>query len=65
MIQALHNDAVASKQQVVEKDTELLRLGPLVEDAREDGTRRFHVGDILAVMSDMNVSARGLVYTTY
>lgn len=41
-VAALAQDAAATKELIVEADAELMKLGPLVEEQAEDGTRRFH-----------------------
>lgn len=57
---ALSEDAVAIREIIIEEDVELMKLGPLVEGQSEDGSRRFHIGDILSVVSGRLVSPRGL-----
>lgn len=57
---ALARDAAATKELIVEEDAELMKLGPLVEEQAEDGSRRFHIGDILSVTTGRLVSPRGM-----
>lgn len=57
---ALSKDAVATREIILEEDVELMKLGPLVEEQSEDGSRRFHIGDVLSVVSGRLVSPRGL-----
>ena len=57
---ALARDAVATKELVVEEDAELMKLGPLVEEQAEDGSRRFHIGDVLSITTGRLVSPRGI-----
>ena len=56
---ALANDASHTAKLIIDRDTERLRLGTLVEEAGPDGLRRFHIGDILSVITERLVSARG------
>jgi hypothetical protein len=55
---ALVRDAIATKELIVEEDAELMKLGPLVEAPAEDGSRRFHIGDILSITTGRLVSPR-------
>jgi len=57
---ALAQDAIATKELVVEEDAELMKLGPLVEEPAEDGSRRFHIGDILSITTGRLTSPRGM-----
>lgn len=57
---ALARDATATKELIVEEDAELMKLGPLVEEQAEDGSRRFHIGDILSVTTGRLTSPRGM-----
>ena len=57
---ALARDATATKEFIVEEDAELMKLGPLVEEQAEDGSRRFHIGDILSVTTGRLTSPRGM-----
>jgi hypothetical protein len=57
---ALAADASHIAQVIIDTDAERLRLGTLVEEAGSDGLRRFHVGDILSVITGRLVSARGM-----
>lgn len=57
---ALARDAVATKELIIEEDAELMQLGPLVEAQAEDGSRRFHIGDILSVTTGKLTSPRGM-----
>ena len=57
---ALARDAIATRELIIEEDAELMKLGPLVEDQAEDGTRRFHIGDILSITTGRLVSPRGV-----
>lgn len=57
---ALARDAAATKELIVEEDAELMKLGPLVEEQAEDGSRRFHVGDILSITTGRLTSPRGM-----
>lgn len=57
---ALAADAKKIAQIKIDIDTERLQLGSLVEAAGPDGLRRFHVGDILAVILGGQQSPRGL-----
>lgn len=57
---ALSQDALATRELIVEETAELIRLGPLEEESAEDGARRFHIGDILAVTTGRLVSPRGM-----
>lgn len=59
-VAALAADANRISQIVLDTDTERLNLGPLVEEVGQDGTRRFHVGDILSVITRKLVSGRGM-----
>lgn len=56
---ALAKDAAATKEIIVEEDAALMQLGPLVEPQAEDGSRRFHVGDILSITTGKLTSPRG------
>jgi len=55
---ALARDSIAAKELVVEEDAELMKLGALVEAQAEDGSRRFHIGDILSITTGKLVSPR-------
>jgi len=57
---ALAEDAMATKELIIEEEAELMKLGPLVEPQAEDGSRRFHIGDILSITTSRFVSPRGL-----
>lgn len=57
---ALVRDAAASKELIIEEDAALMQLGPLVEPQAEDGSRRFHVGDILSITTGKLTSPRGM-----
>ncbi len=57
---ALAREAAATKELSVEEDAELMKLGPLVEEQAEDGSRRFHVGDILSITTGRLTSPRGM-----
>ena len=57
---ALARDATATKELIVEENAELMKLGPLVEEQAEDGSRRFHIGDILSITTGRLVSPRGV-----
>lgn len=57
---ALAHDVIATKELIIEEDAELMKLGPLVEEQTEDGSRRFHVGDILSITTGRFVSPRGM-----
>lgn len=57
---ALARDALATKDLIVEEDAELMKLGPLVEEQAEDGSRRFHIGDILSITTGRLTSPRGM-----
>lgn len=57
---ALAQDATKTKELVVEEDAELMKLGPLVEEQAEDGSRRFHIGDILSITTGRLASPRGM-----
>lgn len=57
---ALARDAVATKDLIVEEDAELMKLGPLVEEQAEDGSRRFHIGDVLSITTGKITSPRGM-----
>ena len=57
---ALARDAAATKELIVEEDAELMKLGPLVEEQAEDGSRRFHIGDILSITTSSPTSPRGM-----
>lgn len=57
---ALAKDAVEMRELIVEEEAELMKLGPLVEEQSEDGSRRFHIGDILSIVSGRLVSPRGM-----
>jgi len=59
-LEALANDAIAIKERVIEEDAELMKLGPLVEEQSEDGSRRFHIGDILSISACRLASPRGM-----
>ncbi|MCA9349577.1 hypothetical protein KC853_00850 [Candidatus Saccharibacteria bacterium] len=59
-IAALIRDAKATKELIVEEDAELMKLGPLVEEEGDVGTRRFHIGDVLAVTTGRFTSPRGM-----
>jgi len=48
----------------IEVDAERMKLGPLVEAAREDGTRRFHVGDVLTILTERLLSPRLVIVVT-
>ncbi len=56
---ALEADAAALQQYTIDCETERLGLGPLIEEANEQGERRFHVGDVLSVMTGRSLSPRG------
>lgn len=56
---ALAKDAMATKELIVEEDAALMQLGPLVEGEAEDGSRRFHIGDILSITTGKLISPRG------
>ncbi|HEX8763478.1 MAG TPA: hypothetical protein VF733_07040 [Candidatus Saccharimonadales bacterium] len=62
-LSALTADARKITQTIIATDEERLKLGPLVEEAGPDGLRRFHVGDILSVISGWQVSGRDLAGT--
>jgi hypothetical protein len=57
---ALAADAATTIKTIQEIDAERLKLGPLTEEAGPDGIRRFHVGDILSVITGRMVSPRGM-----
>lgn len=57
---ALARDAATTKELIVEEDAELMKLGPLVEEQAEDGSRRFHIGDILFITTGRLTSPRGM-----
>src|SRR3990167_6769223 len=57
---ALSRDATATKELIVEENAELMKLGPLVEEQAEDGSRRFHIGDVLSITTGRLVSPRGI-----
>ena len=57
---AMASDAVTITKTVQEIETEKLKLGPLTEEAGPDGIRRFHVGDILSIITGRLVSPRGI-----
>lgn len=57
---ALAQDAATTRELIVEENAELMKLGPLEEAAAEDGTRRFHIGDVLTVTTGRLVSPRGV-----
>lgn len=58
---ALARDALAAKDLIIEDDAELMKLGPLVEEEAEDGSRRFHIGDILSITTSSRlISPRGV-----
>lgn len=59
-LMALARDAAVTKELIVEEDAELMKLGPLVEEQAEDGSRRFHVGDILSITTGRLTSPRGM-----
>lgn len=59
-VAAMSSDAVKIAQTTVEITAERLKLGPLVTEADPDGIRKFHVGDILSVITGRLVSARGI-----
>jgi len=59
-LEALARDAIATKELVVEEDAELMKLGSLVEEQAEDGSRRFHIGDVLSITTGRLVSPRGI-----
>lgn len=59
-LEALAADANRIAQISIDTDTERLKLGQAVEEAGPDGLRRFHVGDILTVMTGMMLSPRGI-----
>jgi hypothetical protein len=59
-LSALARDAAAIKELIIEEDAELMKLGPLTEGQGEDGTRRFHIGDILSIITGKLVSPRGV-----
>jgi hypothetical protein len=44
---------------IIETDAERMKLGTLKEETGPDGLRRFHVGDILSVITGQLVSPRG------
>ena len=56
----VEEDAVAIQELVAEEDAELMNLGPLMEEQSEDGTRRFHIGDVLSITTGQLVSPRGI-----
>ncbi|HZM63513.1 MAG TPA: hypothetical protein VFB59_00080 [Candidatus Saccharimonadales bacterium] len=58
-ITALQNDAEAISKEIIEANAERAKLGPLVEAPRADGTRRFHLGDVLSALTGRGLSARG------
>lgn len=57
---ALSADASQIAQTIIDTDAERLKLGPLAEEAGPDGLRRFHVGDILSVITHRILSPRGV-----
>ena len=57
---ALVRDALTTKDLVLEEDAELMKLEPLVEEPAEDGTRRFHIGDVLSAFTGRILSPRGV-----
>lgn len=57
---ALALDAAATKELIIEEDAELMKLGPLVEEQAEDGSRRFHIGDVLSITTGRLISPRGM-----
>jgi hypothetical protein len=57
---ALARDAAATKELIIEENAELMKLGPLVEEQAEDGSRRFHIGDILSITTGRLTSPRGI-----
>lgn len=59
-LSALAQDAAATKELIVEEDAELMKLGPLAEEQAEDGSRRFHIGDILSITTGRLTSPRGM-----
>jgi hypothetical protein len=48
---ALQQDAEIMRSKIIDRVAERLRMGELVEAVREDGTRRFHVGDVTSVFT--------------
>ncbi|MCA9334833.1 hypothetical protein KC953_01680 [Candidatus Saccharibacteria bacterium] len=58
---ALAQDAVTTRELIVEENAELMKLGSLEETAGEDGSRRFHIGDVLTVTTGRLVSPRGMM----
>lgn len=59
-LSALGRDATTTKERILAEDTELMRLGSLVEKQAEDGSRRFHIGDILSITTGIPTSPRGI-----
>lgn len=59
-VAALAADAATIVKTVQEIEVERLKLGPVAEEAGPDGIRRFHVGDILSVITGWMVSPRGM-----
>lgn len=57
---AMAADAHTIAQTVLEIEAERLKLGPLTEEAGPDGIHRFHVGDILSIITGRLVSPRGI-----
>jgi hypothetical protein len=55
---ALARDSAVTRELVIEEDAEIMKLGALVETQAEDGTRRFHIGDILSITTGKLVSPR-------
>jgi hypothetical protein len=58
-IAALQADARTIYQKKMDQGAEILQLGPLTEEPREDGVQRFHASEVLSVMADGWYTARG------
>lgn len=50
-LNVLRQDTEITRSNIVDRAAERLKLGELVEDACEDGTRRFHLGDVTSVFT--------------
>ncbi|GAC1391300.1 MAG: hypothetical protein NVSMB46_03300 [Candidatus Saccharimonadales bacterium] len=59
-LDSLARDAIAVKDLIVEEGAELMKLGSLVEKQAEDGSRRFHIGDVLSITTSRVTSPRGM-----
>lgn len=59
-VEAIEQDATNSRNIIIEEEAELLKLGTLALEADNDGSRLFHIGDILSVTTGRMLSPRGM-----